>query len=303
MQIFNRIEKTEYNTSVALGFFDGVHIGHRSVISNAVVEADENIKSVVVTFQESPHTTLTGAKKPLLTTNEKKFKLFEQLGVDIVYCIDFNDIKDMTAQEFVDDILCDKLHALYVTTGFNYRFSKGGKADTSDLKKLCAQKGIAVYTCLPVMHGRDTVSSSRIRECIKNGDVESANSMLGYNFSISGTVVQGNHIGTKIETPTINQPLNDALVVPRHGVYASRVIINNHSYMGATNIGTHPTVGGKEVLCETHLLNFDGTNLYNKKVSVQLLRFIREEKKFDSINALKKQIELDKSEVLTYHKK
>lgn len=303
MQIFNTIKKTEYRTSVALGFFDGVHLGHQAVINSAVNKACDDIKSAVLTFSDSPLSTLTMCKKPLLTTKEEKFSLFEKLGVDIVYCIDFDDVKDMSADEFVRDVLCDKLGATHISTGYNYHFGKGGNAGTSELKALCGPLGITAFVSDPVLYNNEAISSTRIRECIKSGNMKDANEMLNYNFSIKGKVVQGNHIGTKISTPTINLPLSDERIIPRFGVYASRVLVDDSVFMGATNIGTHPTVGGNEVLCETHLLDFLGDDLYSKNVEIQLLYFVRDEKKFDSITALKAQIEKDKTDILNFLKK
>ena len=303
MQIFNSIKKTEYRLSLALGFFDGVHLGHTEVINKAVEQSSDIVKSAVLTFEKSPSTTITGNKKELLTSNEEKFRLFEKLKVDYVFCVDFCDIKDMSAEEFVKDILCDKLQARYVSSGYNYHFGKGGNADVDELRKLCEPLGIEMFTSDPVIYENEAISSTRIRECIKDGDIQNANAMLGYNYSIKGVVVKGNHIGTKIETPTINLPMCNDCIKPRFGVYASKVIVENKVFFGATNIGTHPTVGGDEVLCETHLLNFEDADLYSKNVEVQPLLFIRDEKKFTSIDELKSQIEKDKENILTFFKK
>lgn len=302
MQIFHSIQKTEYHLSLALGFFDGVHLGHTEVIKKAVNHSSNSVKSAVLTFQNPPSTALTGEKKELLTTNDEKFELFEKLGVDYVFCIDFCDIKDMSAQEFVKDILCDKLQVCYISTGYNYHFGKNGSADAKELKRLCQTPNVTTFTSEPVIYKGEAISSTRIRECIKKGDIKSANEMLGYEFSVKGTVVRGNHIGTKISTPTINLPLDDYGIKPRFGVYASKVIIDNKIFIGATNIGTHPTVGGDKVLCETHLLNFADTDLYSKNIEVQPLCFIRDERKFQSIDELKTQIEKDKEQIMEYFK-
>lgn len=303
MQVIDHLEKTEYSTSVALGFFDGVHRGHQDVIKSAVSKAGSNCKSVVLTFDKSPYSALTNTQKPLLTTNEEKLKFFEKLGVDVVFCIDFNLIKDMSAQDFVNDILRDKLNAKYVTTGFNYHFSKGGSATADDLRDLCLKYNISAYKCPAVIYNDAPVSSTRIRECIKNGDIEDANQMLGYTFSINAKIISGNHIGAKLNSPTINQQLNDSLVTPRFGVYATCVTIDSKTYFGATNIGTHPTVGGNTPVCETHLLNFVNGDLYNKEAKTQLLKFIRPEQKFGSIDELKAQIEKDKTAISEYFSK
>ncbi len=302
MRIFDSIRKTEYSTVVALGFFDGVHIGHQQVINTCVNNCNENSKSVVFTFKESPHNTLCDTKKPLLTNNEQKFKHIEKLGVDEIFCVDFESVMELSAQEFVKDILCDKLNAKCVVTGFNYRFSKGGKADADELSRLCAMYNIKTIKCEPVVFKGDSVSSTRIRQCIVNGDIEDANAMLGYDFTIDTHIRRGNHIGTKINSPTINQRLHTDVVVPKLGVYATMVTVKNKTYIGATNIGTHPTVGQCEPVCETHLLSYNGTDIYGESVQTKLVCFVREEKKFDSIDELVAQIEKDTKTIEDYFK-
>lgn len=299
MQIFNTLKQTEYYTSVALGFFDGVHLGHQDVIKTAVNASSDVCKATVLTFNNSPSYILSGNKKPLLTTDEEKFKLFEKLGVEYVYCIDFNEVCSMTAEDFVREVLYDTLNAKFVIAGFNYHFGKGGNADADDLISMCHSLKMDACKRTPVKYEDDPISSTRIRECISNGKIETANAMLSYNFSITSKVTSGNHIGTTLSTPTINQPLKSEIVTPKFGVYASKVTVDDKVYLGATNIGTHPTVGNTEPLCETHLLNFDPGDLYGKNVKTELLHFIRPEKKFDSLDELKNQIQRDKDDILT----
>lgn len=299
MQIFNTLKQTEYYTSVALGFFDGVHLGHQDVIKTAVNASSDVCKATVLTFNNSPSYILSGNKKPLLTTDEEKFKLFEKLGVEYVYCIDFNEVCSMTAEDFVREVLYDTLNAKFVIAGFNYHFGKGGNADADDLISMCHSLKMDACKRTPVKYKDEPISSTRIRECISNGEIETANAMLSYNFSITSKVTSGNHIGTTLSTPTINQPLKSEIVTPKFGVYASKVTVDDKVYLGATNIGTHPTVGKTEPLCETHLLNFDPGDLYGKNVKTELLHFIRPEKKFDSLDELKNQIQRDKDDILT----
>lgn len=298
MQIFDTLKKTEYKTSVALGFFDGVHLGHQGVIKTAVQNASENCKSVVLTFKESPSASLNKGFKPMLNTNEEKFALFESLGVDAVFCIDFEEISNLSAEDFVKVVLCDTLNAEFASVGFNYHFGKGGSATADDLGAMCNDLSIRSQTCLPVTYKGDAVSSTRIRECIINGEIEDANAMLGYNFAVSGEITSGNQIGTKISSPTINQPLSPLLITPKFGVYATRVTIEGHTYIGATNIGVHPTVGKCSPVCETHLLDFSGGDLYSLNATTELVHFIRCEQKFSNLAELMDQIEKDKTQIL-----
>lgn len=303
MQIFDTFKKTEYKTSIALGFFDGVHLGHQDVIKRAVENTNEHCKSVVLTFKESPSATLNKAQKPMLNTNEEKLELFKSLGVDLVYCIDFEEIRHLSAREFVKIVLCDTLNAEFASVGFNYHFGKGGTATAEDLTTMCKEFSIKSQMCQPVNYKGKAVSSTRIRECIQNGEIEDANAMLGYEFAISGEIKSGNHIGTKISSPTINQPLNPHIITPKFGVYASSVTIAGRTYIGATNIGVHPTVGKCTPVCETHLLDFSGGDLYSQNATTKLLHFIRPEQKFSSLCELQTQIENDKAKILSHLQK
>lgn len=291
MHCFEKIKKTEYNTSVALGFFDGVHLGHQAII-NACVNTPDCI-SCVLTFKQSPLTSLQSNNPQLLSTNEEKLSILEDMGVSNVYCIDFSDIKDMSASRFIREILHEKLHAKHIYCGYNYRFGKDGAGDTDFLLSECEKYSITTHVMDKVMYNGDAVSSTRIRACLANGMIEDATAMLNRPYVISSQIINGNHIGTNINTPTINLGLPNNTIVPRLGVYASKVIIDSKTYYGATNVGVHPTVGGNTVLCETHLLNDVCESLYNKHADVYLLHFIRDEVAFDSITSLKKQIASD----------
>ena len=296
MEIFKSIsdfEKTEYVSCVALGFFDGVHLGHRSVIENCVSHANGR-KSVVLTFSKSPSQVLGKSAPRLLTTNEKKANLFSSLGVDAVIFADFEEIQEMSAGDFVGEILQKSLRAKEVFCGFNYHFGKNGAAGGEELASLCGACGIAAHLCEPVFFENEPVSSTRIRDLIEAGDVEKANVLLGAPFSTAGKIRGGNHIGSTLGFPTVNISLSENSVVPLLGVYASRVKVNEKTYIGATNIGVHPTVKKKSnPVCETFLLDFSGRDLYGEFAVCELLFFIRPEKKFESLDALKAQIATD----------
>lgn len=301
MQVFDKLRKTEYESTVALGFFDGVHKGHQEVVRKCV-ELSGDTRATVLTFKDSPSSVLSENKKPLITLCEQKLEKLSDLSVQEVFCVDFNEIKDLSAYQFVSEILHGMLNAKCVVTGFNYHFGKGGKAGVDELARLCGEFGIKCVQCEGVEYDGSVISSTRIRECISDGDIESANAMLGYSFEINGEIVSGNHIGVKIDSPTINQELNVGIVVPKFGVYATRVEIDSEEYIGATNIGIHPTVGKGPQLCETHLLNFKDGDLYGKSAKIRLCKFIRKEHKFATLDELKHQIEKDKEQINAYFK-
>ena len=281
MKVFTSLDefaKTEYHTSVALGFFDGVHLGHQAVIKSAVKNSG-SLCSAVLTFSESPAKILTGCAPPLLMTNELKQKYCEVSGVDALIFADFSSLRDYSPQEFVGIILKEKLRAEKVFCGFNYHFGSKGAGDTDALSSLCARHGIEVQVSDPVYYEGEVISSTRIRSCLSQGDMKRVRAMLGRPYILSGKVSQGNRIGSALGFPTLNFEIDPSCSVPRYGVYASWVMINSRFYKGATNIGVHPTVKENATpLCETFLLDFEGGDLYDAEVFCQLRRFIRPEK-------------------------
>lgn len=278
---------------VALGFFDGVHSGHRAVIGSCVAAKGDR-PCVVLTFRESPAKALGRPTPTLLSSNERKAELLAEIGVDEVIFADFNAVKDLSPQAFVTDILRDRLHAKRITCGFNYHFGQGGTGDTALLAELGKEHGVAVEVTQPVYCDGEQISSSLIRRCIADGRIEKANNLLGYAYAIEGAIDSGNHIGSVMGFPTVNIPIGDGLTAPRYGVYASMLTIDGRRYQGATNIGVHPTVGAHEApLCETFLLDFGGGDLYGKKATCELTAFVREEKRFDSMDELSTQIKKD----------
>ena len=274
----------------ALGFFDGVHLGHRAVIACS----GGGLRSVVLTFAESPSKALGAPFQGLLTDNIRKAELLTQAGAEDIIFADFDALRDMSAEDFVGKILVEKLKAKRVCCGFNYRFGKGGEGDVKRLTGLCAEYGIDVEAREPVTVGGEQASSSRIRELIASGDIRRANEMLGYRFAISGDIAEGNHLGAGMGFPTVNIPVGGELIVPRYGVYASKVIIGGREYIGVTNIGVHPTVGENDIpLCESFLPDFGGGDLYGRYAVCELCDFVRDERVFGSFDELRAQIDAD----------
>lgn len=280
-------------TAVALGLFDGLHLGHQAVIHKAVDFIPLGISPAVFTFETDSVTSKGNGGVEVLLPRFLKHELLANMGVEYIYSPDFLNFKNLSCEEFVALVLCDKLKARFVICGDDFRFGRGGTGRRSDLVRLCGDYGIDVIVVAPVIIDDEIVSSTRIRQYIKNGEMEKANRLLGYDFRIKLPVIHGNEIGRSLGFPTINQQLYERQVVPKYGVYASRASIGGKLYHSITNIGVHPTIGGQlHPLAETHVLGFEG-DLYGKVVRVSLHKFIRPEVKFASQEELQAQLQRD----------
>lgn len=286
MKCYQDLQTPEGELAAALGSFDGLHLGHRQVIGNTL--SAPGLRPAVITFQQNPSVSLQKKPVPLLTTNEQKLALLKEMGVEVVYLLPFDRIRDMEPEDFVEALyrVC-RVRAL--SCGFNFRFGKNGRGDAGLLKELCREKGIELSVTPPVSVAGETVSSTRIRACLEQGDVQQAGQMLGRPFGYDFEVTHGRQLGRTWGTPTINQPFPAGYVLPRFGVYASLVEVEGQKYYGVTNIGVKPTVGSDCALSETWISEFSG-DLYGKKIPVELLDFIRPERKFDSLDQLKNEI-------------
>lgn len=291
MQNFFEILPEKAGTAIALGYFDGLHKGHRNVISLAAAEKKNGLTPVCFTFSKSPKSVLNGTQSNALMTNEDKIKTLERLGVERTYQADFEKIMNMPAQDFAQKILIDTLKAEKLFCGFNYRYGKNGEGSAETLKSFCDNKGVELAV-IPATESRgEIVSSTLIRKLITDGNVKRANELMCSRFGFSSVIEHGKRLGRELGTPTINQPLCSELVVPKFGVYASIVTLENgETYCGVTNIGIKPTVGGNTPLCETWMPKYKGGEIYGQSADVRLLEFIRPERKFSGINELKNAI-------------
>lgn len=288
MQNFFEILPEKSGTAIALGYFDGLHKGHRNVISLAAAEKKNGLTPVCFTFSKSPKSVLNGTQSNALMTNEDKIKTLERLGIERTYQADFEKIMNMPAQDFAQKILIDTLKAEKLFCGFNYRYGKNGEGSAETLKSFCESKGVTL-TVVPATESRgEIVSSTLIRKLITDGNVKRANELMCSRFGFSSVIEHGKRLGRELGTPTINQPLCSELVVPKFGVYASIVTLENgETYCGVTNIGIKPTVGGNTPLCETWMPKYSGGEIYGQSADVRLLEFIRPERKFSGIDELK----------------
>lgn len=278
-----------------MGLFDGLHCGHQAVIKCAsdIAHRHNCIEPAVFTFETDTVTSKGKGSIDCILSSELKREHFEKLGVRYMYSPDFMNFKNLTADEFVTLVLFDKLSAEYVVCGEDFRFGAGASSGTDELVRLCKKHGIKVVVVPPVMQDGNRVSSTIIRECIRNGDIKTANKLLGYEFQLKLPVSYGNQIGRSINFPTINQYLPKRQIIPRYGVYSSKAEYNGRIYSAVTNIGVKPTVSSNNLpLAETHIIGFDD-DLYGETVKILLTDFIRSERKFSSLSELTEQIKLD----------
>lgn len=287
----NGILTTEYS-AIALGNFDGLHAGHRSVLEKAYnYSLDKNVRAIALIFNVHPKTYFGKRIGLLMTEKDKKYQI-EKLGLR-TETISFEEVRDFSAEDFVVKILKEKFHAKAVFCGFNYHFGKGGTADAKELERLCSENGIEVYVNEETFVDGEKVNSSRLRELLSKGDVEKANKLMTQNFSYFFEVVHGQKRGRSMGFPTANQYFPPELVLPKFGVYVSSAEIDGKIYKSFTNIGSRPTFPEDDVRSETHIFDFDG-DLYGKEIRVSLHKFIREEIKFSSPEELVKQLSQDK---------
>ena len=276
--------------AVAIGFFDGVHLAHRELIAEAVTEAKRlGIKSGVVTFSAS-----SGIKSntPRIYSSDDRLALFEMLGVDIVVVCDFAQIAGMSGEEFVRDALVRDIGAKSVIAGYNFRFGKGASSDADALREYMASAGGRAIIKEPYLFRDAPLSSTVIRTLLAEGDIESANTALGTPYFITGGVCHGRGVGKKLGFPTVNLPHPPERVKLKHGVYRCAALVDGEIYNAVTNVGVCPTFDLYDLHIEAHLIDFSG-DLYGKDVKIYFLGYLREERRFDSPEALTEQIESD----------
>lgn len=281
-------------TAVALGLFDGVHLGHRAVIDAALAQRENGLTATVFTFE--PECVLRksgGSSGYIYTRTEKEILLREQIGVDDIVSPPFGQLCSLSGEEFTREVLSGQLNAAYVCCGDDFRFGRNAACGARELTDYGRRYGFAVEVVSPVEYGGSAVSSSRIRELLQSGDISAANELLGFGYFINAAVTDGNHIGRTIDFPTINQEFAEGQLVPRYGVYSTYTNVGGRVLPSVTNVGVKPTVGGVDrPLAETHIIGYSG-DLYGKTVDVSFRSFIRPEKRFGSLDELKAQITAD----------
>lgn len=281
---------------LAIGNFDGVHLGHKSLLERAVsISAElshrgENTESGVFCFSVPPADYLMEDPPRHISSLEGKLRAFAELGMRYAVIAGFEHLRDVSAKDFIE-VLKNECACRAIVCGFNFRFGRGGEGNAELLKSFFGEWAMVVDAV--TTDDGVPISSSRIRGLLENGDLEMANQLLGHPFTIEGSVIHGKALGRQMGLPTINQNFAEMTLIPRRGIYVSRANVGGKSFSAVTNIGSRPTVENDgRINCETHLMDFCG-ELYGEKISVELLCRLRDEKKFPSESALKAAIEGD----------
>lgn len=291
---FKRV--VQKSTYVALGSFDGIHKGHLALINKSIELSKNNDSlSMIYTFKNHPRTFINKEEAPkLISTLSEKIKILEDLKVDLSSFVEFDKkFMKLEPEEFIDNLI-KNYNVKGIVVGFNYRFGHKNKGDVRLLKELCNLKGIELCVIEPFTYKSEVVSSTRIRKALSEGKLEDTNNMLGRYFSLSGEVVSGKKIGRTIDFPTANLKTDEKRILPKIGVYYTNVGIDKKIYKGITSVGNNPTVNGKNITVETHILNFD-EDIYGKNIKLYFISKIRNEKKFNSLEELKEQLIKDKN--------
>ena len=296
---FNSSEKT----IVTIGTFDGIHIGHQKILKNLIRTANnEGKKSVLLTFFPHPRMVLQKENKILLlNTIKEKSSLLEKMGLDYLIIHPFSrEFSRLTALEFVRDILVNKLNTSRLIIGYDHHFGKNREGNIHQLKEYSLLYDFKVEE-IPAQDIDDvSVSSTKIRTALKDGNLKTANNYLGYHYMLNGTVVSGKKLGGTIGFPTANLEIKEPYkLIPKTGVYIIKTHINTVLYTGIMNIGFNPTVLGKHQTIEAHLFDFN-EDLYGKEIMIEFIYFLREEHKFESVKELVVQLNIDKENAISY---
>lgn len=289
--------KLNYKTYIALGSFDGLHMGHMGLINKTIeLSKKNNVKSMVCTFKNHPLNIISKSKAPkLIIDNDTKLKLLERLQVDIVNLVNFNnDYMKISPEDFIINMI-KHYNVQGIIVGFNYRFGFKNTGDIKLLKKYSKKLGFELYVIDSVTYENEVVSSSRIRTLIQDGKITEANNMLIKPFMLKGTVIRGKQLGRKLGFPTANLNYHESFVIPKNGVYATIVEYKNCFYKGMTSVGVNPTVQlkTKTIFIETYILDFN-KNIYGEDIKVYFIKRMRDEFKFNSLEELIEQLTKDK---------
>jgi riboflavin kinase/FMN adenylyltransferase len=298
--------KPSRKTIVTLGTFDGVHLGHNVILDKICNTAkQENLESVLLTFFPHPRLIVSNDSEiKMLNTMAEKAKLLKQKGIQNFIIHPFDKLfSELSPREFVAQILVKQLNIQKIIIGYDHKFGKNRAADFNDLIAFGKEFGFEVEEIPAKQVDEVAVSSTKIRNSLLEGNISLANDYLGYSYMLSGIVIKGNQLGRTIGFPTANIEVSENYkLIPKNGVYIVSAIVNNQTIFGMMNIGIKPTLGDNVPTIEVHLLNFS-EDIYNQKIQVNVIERLRDEQKFESFEALKSQLEIDKINTVDYFKK
>lgn len=301
MQILSNLFKIKLSKSTiaTIGTFDGIHIGHQKILNSLARFAKENsLKSVVITFDPHPRKIINKKNSiELINTIEEKKEKLKTLGIDYLIVQKFDEkFSETEANKFVE-ILKNNINIEKLIVGYDHRFGKNRNADINDLKKYGKELNFEVIEIDALEIEEVNISSTKIRLAIKDGNIRLANSYLGYNFFLSGEVVKGHSRGKELGFPTANLKIDEDKIIPKNGVYLVKSKIDHQDIYGMMNIGYNPTFNNKSKKIETHFFNLN-KNLYGKIIKIELLEYIREEKRFETVDDLIQRLKLDREKCL-----
>lgn len=287
----------EHSTAITIGTFDGVHIGHRKILERLIIDAkNAHLKSTVLTFFPHPRMVLQkDADIKLLNTIEEKIKILEDLGLNYLIIHPFTkSFSRFSATEFVRDLLVNELKIKKVIIGYDHRFGRNRNANINDLIAFGNTLDFEVSEISAQEINDVSVSSTKIRMALSEGDIKTANSYLGYNYMLTGTIIRGKGLGRQLDYPTANLHIEESYkLIPKTGAYVVKSEIHGSTIFGMMNIGFNPTVSGTKKSIEIHFFNFD-QDLYDLKLQIDILDRLRDEHKFESVAALQEQLSKDK---------
>ena len=290
----NYTEKTP--KVLSLGMFDGVHLGHISIINQLKEKAKEKgLQTALLSFWPHPRKVFNpNDELKLLTTLEEKISLLEKSDIDLLFLKKFDEeFRNLTGEEFIRQILVEKLNAKSIIIGHDHVFGKNKSGNFELLQKLSTELGYEVAQLNAVKEGEFNISSTKIRNCLGNGNIIGANKMLGYHYSISGKVIDGKKLGRTIGYPTANLEINELKLLPKKGAYIVEVFLKNKFYKGMLSIGTNPTVNGEKLTVEVYILDFN-EDIYGENITINFRDFLHEEIKFESLEKLIERLDEDK---------
>lgn len=298
MKIVREFENYTENTPkvLSLGMFDGVHFGHISIINLLKSVAQENnLETAILTFWPHPRKVFNPNDEiKLLNTLNEKLNLLENANLDVVFLKSFDEnFRNLTGEEFIRQILVEKLNVKHIIIGHDHVFGKNKSGNFELLQKLSKELDFVVQQLDAVKEGEFNISSTKIRNCLANGNIIGANKMLGYHYSVSGKVIDGKKLGRTIGYPTANIEVDELKLLPKKGAYIVEVYVKNKFYKGMLSIGTNPTVNGDKLTVEVYILDFN-EDIYGDEITVKFRDFLHEEIKFESLEKLIERLDEDK---------